>query len=548
MRGHCLATLILTASGVLSAGPAPASALESAATGRTLTVLTARTEINYDPAVLTQAAVSLHGLVLRRLTTWDVRPGEPTRVVPDLATDTGRSSDGGRTWTYTLKAGLKYEDGTPITSADIKYGVERSFAPEHTGGLGYHKALLTGGADYRGPYAGSRLASIETPDPRRIVFRLRMAYQEWPWIASMPAFVPVPQARDDDPATYGDRPVASGPYMYRAYQPGIRLELLRNPHWDRATDQVRTAEPDRIVMELGVSAQDQAQRMIADRGADRDAIAQSGIPPEYMAQVRGDPAVRGRVLNGGPDRLNYLAVNTRRGALKLLKVRQAIQYAVDKQAFRETLRGTLGAVRVATTLLPPGTAGRVDYNLYATDPSGDVPKARKLLADAGHPDLKLTLRTVDDEATLERAGTIQRGLARAGITVTLKPVTAAALAASLSKDTDYDLCLYSWLADFPSPAGNLQPLFASSETGGGHNMSQYANPAVDAAMDRALAEPDRRKAEAQWARLDERLMRDAAAVPLINTGLSVLNGSNIRNFVVSSTPQFPDMQRISLAA
>src|SRR5688572_9971264 len=174
MRGHCLATLILTASGVLSAGPAPASALESAATGRTLTVLTARTEINYDPAVLTQAAVSLHGLVLRRLTTWDVRPGEPTRVVPDLATDTGRSSDGGRTWTYTLKAGLKYEDGTPITSADIKYGVERCFAPEHTGGLGYHKALLTGGADYRGPYAGSRLASIETPDPRRIVFRLRM--------------------------------------------------------------------------------------------------------------------------------------------------------------------------------------------------------------------------------------------------------------------------------------------------------------------------------------------------------------------------------------
>ena len=111
----------------------------------------------------------------RRLTTWDIEPGKEPRVVPDLATDTGKATDGGRTWTYTLKPGLKLSDGSPITSADIKYGLERSFAPELSGGLGYHKTLLVGGDNYTGPYKGKELDSIETPDDRTIVFKLEHA-------------------------------------------------------------------------------------------------------------------------------------------------------------------------------------------------------------------------------------------------------------------------------------------------------------------------------------------------------------------------------------
>ena len=96
-------------------------------------------------------------------------------------------TDSGKTWTYTLKDGLKFADGSAITTKDIKYGIERSFAPELSGGLGYHKSLLVGGDTYKGPYAGKELASIETPDDHTIVFHLKSSFGDWPWIVSMPA-------------------------------------------------------------------------------------------------------------------------------------------------------------------------------------------------------------------------------------------------------------------------------------------------------------------------------------------------------------------------
>src|SRR5699024_12265102 len=88
----------------------------------------------------------------------------PTELIPDLATDVGTPSDDGATWTFTLQEGLQFEDGTPITAATVKYGLERSFASELTGGLTYHKVLLEGGQDHSGPFSGEPLDSIQTPD------------------------------------------------------------------------------------------------------------------------------------------------------------------------------------------------------------------------------------------------------------------------------------------------------------------------------------------------------------------------------------------------
>src|SRR4051812_3156658 len=98
--------------------------------GGTLTILSDSPTIDLDPAKSQGLAITSLGLVLRRLTTWQIEPGQEAKVVPDLATDTGKPSDGGKTWTYTLKDGLTYADGSEVTSQDIKYGVERSFAPE----------------------------------------------------------------------------------------------------------------------------------------------------------------------------------------------------------------------------------------------------------------------------------------------------------------------------------------------------------------------------------------------------------------------------------
>jgi len=240
-----LTGLVLAACGTSSSGGAPASSSTAAARGGSLFVLTTSSSVTLDPAKSQNLAITTLGLIYRRLTTWDIAPGRPPTVVPDLATDTGTASDGGRTWTYHLKDGLQYADGTPITAADVRYGVERSFAAELSGGLSYHKTLLAGGTAYKGPYTGQDLPAIETPDARTIVFHLATAYGDWPWIVSMPAFAPVPRAKDTSPTSYATHPAASGPYQVDSYHQGSALVLTRNPHWDARTDPVRTGGPTR---------------------------------------------------------------------------------------------------------------------------------------------------------------------------------------------------------------------------------------------------------------------------------------------------------------
>ncbi|MBB2946793.1 peptide/nickel transport system substrate-binding protein [Actinoplanes lutulentus] len=504
-----------------------AAAPAEASTGGTLRILSAADDVDFDPARSSSSAISLPSLVLRRLNTWDARPGKPTLVTPDLATDTGRSDDGGRTWTHTLKPGLKYADGSPITSADIKFGVERTFAAKHSGGLGYHRSLLAGGADYRGPYDGEKLDSIETPDDRTIVFRLRMAYRDWPWIASMAAFVPVPESKDEA--------VASGPYQIALKKRDKRAELIRNPHWDRASDPIRTAEPDRIVMELGQSAEEQARRLVADAGKDRYAIGTALLPTDTLKRIHQSSELHKRLITSAPDALEYLAMNTTRGPLAVRKVRQAMQYAIDKRPLMQAY-GEYTTVEYASALIGPGMPGRVDYQLYAKDPSGDVATARRLLAEAGHADLKLTLSYDDEIRWREEAETIARGLARAGIAVTLKPIVDPA--------EDFELRVSAWLADYPNPAASIHPLFTSR--GSDHNITGYADPEVDAAMDRAFAEADPVRAQAQWASLDRRIMRDAPVVPLLYSGISTMHGSRVENLTATANPHFLNYLRLSL--
>jgi len=516
------------------------------AKGGKLTILSASTDINFDPAKSQNLAITTLGLVLRRLTTWDVQPGKPAVVVPDLATDTGKIGADGESWTYTLKDGLTYADGSAITTADIKYGIERSFAPELSGGLGYHKSLLTGGDKYKGPYTGGELASIETPDAKTIVFHLTTAYGDWPWIVSMPAFSPVPKAKDD-PKKYNQNPVASGPYQVSSYQQGSLVKLTRNPKWDAKTDQVRTAGPDEIDFQLGQETTVAAQRLIADTGDDRNAFGAGFVPPAQLVQIQANPTAKERLVTSEPGALTYLALNTQRGPLKDVKVRQAIEYAVDKKAFQIASGGTTGG-DPASTLITPGIAGRVDYNLYPADPAGDVAKAKQLLTEAGQTRLKLVLLSENDQVNLAKAQAIQQGLQRAGITVTIKPVTTDAwIEVATGDKPDFDLTVSGWQPDFPSANGNIQPLFDSTQIGGGgYNLARYSQPEVDTLIAQATAEGDPAKAQALWAQADKRILQDAPVVPLLYAKNSFLHGSNVRNFSVAAFPGYPNYLKVSL--
>jgi peptide/nickel transport system substrate-binding protein len=521
----------------------------AAEAGGTFHVLSTSKEISLDPAKSQNLGTSTIHLVLRGLTSWKTSPDKAAELVPDLATDTGQVSDGGKTWTYKLKPGLKYADGSPIVAADIKYGVERSFAPELSGGLGYHKSLLVGGDKYTGPYKGAQLASIETPDDTTIVFKLNKPFGDWPWVVSMPAFSPVPKKADTDPAHYGEDPVASGPYQVKSYAPGSKLELERNPNWDKSTDEARTGLPDAIVIDMGLQADVVNQRLIADAGDDKFAAATGvSVPAALIPTVSGNPAVKARVATSPSGALQYLAMNTKRPALANPEVRKAIQYAVDKQAVQVAEGGPEYGGEIATTLITPGIEGYQKYDLYQAPPQGDPEKAKSMLAAAGVSNLKLVL-AADNATGLSVAQAIQQGLKRAGITVTIKPLDNEPLTDLITGNKpDFDLTVSSWLPDFPSAIGNIQPLFASSEAGnGGYNISRYSSPAVDSAIAAATAESDRTKAAGLWGAVDKQIMADAPVVPLIYARNAFLHGSKVQNFFLPPYPPYPNVLIVGLS-
>ncbi len=196
--------------------------------GGTLTVLYTQDFAHLDPQRNYVMFAMDFGtrLLYRTLTTYAAKPGQAgTEVVPDMATGTGTTSDNGKTWTFHLKPGLKFEDGSPITSADVKYGVERSFAPDLPEGPGYARTMLEGGDQYNGPYKDKGgLDSIGTPDDQTIVFHLKEPSMDWPKITTLPTFAPVPKAKDAG-VNYDKRPFSSGPTRWS------RTTGARSCHW-----------------------------------------------------------------------------------------------------------------------------------------------------------------------------------------------------------------------------------------------------------------------------------------------------------------------------
>jgi peptide/nickel transport system substrate-binding protein len=514
--------------------------------GGTLTILSDATAVHLDPATSQNLAITTLGLIARRLTTWDIEPGKAAKVVPDLATNTGVSSDGGKTWTYHLKSGIKFQTGKTITSQDIKWGVERSFAPTLTGGLSYHKSLLVGGSSYQGPFNGQSLSSISTPNASTIVFHLNASYGDWPWLVSMPAFTPVPVGAGKTTA-YDTAPVASGPYEVQSDQQGSQITFARNKYWSAKTDKVRTAGPSKIVIKEGQDDSTTAQTLIADAGTAKDSFDANYLGAAEFNQVRASSDAQSRLATSQAGPINYLAINTSKGSLQNLDVRKALEYAVNKQSFRLAAGGT-SAGTYATTLITPGIAGRQTYNLYKAKETGDVAKAKSLLKQAGVSNLNLTLLTPNDSSSLAEAQALQAGIQRAGIKVTLKPEDEDSFYTDATTGNDYDLSLFSWQPDFPSANANIQPLYASSQIGnGGYNVSHYSNSAVDQLITKATGTVNQKDAEKLWAEADKKIMADAPIVPLTYAKQSFLRGSNVQNFEIADFPAYPNYLKVTLA-
>jgi peptide/nickel transport system substrate-binding protein len=448
-------------------------------------------------------------------------------VVPDLATGLGKASPDAKTWTYTIRKGIKFQDGTVITSKDVKYAIERSnFAPEAlSNGPTYFKAYLEGGESYKGPYKDKSpegLKSIETPDDSTIVFHLNKPFADMDYLATFSQTAPIEQKADTG-ASYVQKMVSSGPYMFSNYSESSGSTLVRNPQWDPKTDPIRKALPDKIVLKLNV-----AQTTIDEHLLNDTITADSGgtgLASTDQPKVLGKPAQLAQTDDPFAGALAYLALNVNVKPFDNIDCRKAIQWAVDKAGVNNSTGGSVKG-DPASTLIPPSVAGYKKFNLYQTPgDKGDLAKAKGELAKCGMPKgftTNLTARS-DRPDEITQATQIQASLKKIGIVANIKQFPAdkyftdfAGVPAYVHKN-NIGMMMMAWGADWPTGYGFLDQIVDGTaiKPSGGTNLMELNDPKINADLVKGIGTVDAAARDAIWGQIDQEVMENASVVPLI---------------------------------
>jgi peptide/nickel transport system substrate-binding protein len=474
-------------------------------------------------------------LYVRTLVTYSSKPGHTGDLVPDLATSLGTTPDHGTTWTFTLRQGPAFSTGRPVTSRDIKYGIERSFASDVVvGGPTYVVDLLDDPKNpYPGPYQDEAkdklgLKSIETPDDRTITFHLTRAYPDFPYVLALPSSSPVP-VESDKGGDYGNAPVSTGPYMITSRDPQTGIVLDRNPKWAKATDPVRTALPDHVVVRTGLSGVERDQAVLAG-SADVD-IWGGGVQPATSARL-GDGSLADRVddVTTGAMRLLALPVNV--APMDNPACRAAVAQAIDRRGLQDALGGSGTAVR--TSQLWPRSVGGGTAD---PDPGADLTAAKKSLAACGKPQGFTTVLAVADvPASVELARALSRQLAKVGIDAQVKALGATTFYATDVGKPDnvakngYGIILATWTADFPTPGSFLAPLVdgRTIRTVGNTDYAKLNDAAIGGLVDKARAGGG----AAAWRAVAAAALKTNAYVPLAEGRIQLIAGQRLRNGVV----------------
>lgn len=504
--------------------------------GGTVTVLGSVDFSHLDPTMGNDGNVTnFYRLIYRQLTTYSNEPGKGTTVVPDLATDTGRPNADKTVWTYTLKDNIFFQDGTPITAQDIKFGVERSFDPALAIGPNYHRVYIEGGDKYQGIYQDPKgLASIEVPDQKTIIFHLNKPLAGFSDITTSGPFTPFPADKVKTVTQLDESPIASGPYQVESYTRGTQLVLSRNSEWSAESDPVRAAYPDKFNFVFGLDSSTIDQRMISGQGDDTNALASSTNPllAASLSRIQ-TPDLKKRTVRDIAACTTYMALNTTREPLNDLRVRQAISYAVDLNS-NLTATGGEQMAQITHDMLTPDVPGRVPFNLYESkDNGGNVAKAKELLAAAGYAegfDATIDVRSLP--VWKAQAEAMQQSLAKVGINLTLNVIDASTFYEVIATPAKQnDMAITGWCSAWLSGIPLLSSLFDGTRitATGNQNHSQLNDPAINKRFADIDQITDLDEQNAEFGKLNREIMEQAPVVPLDwLTGLQMV-GSNVGN-------------------
>ncbi|MEU8822387.1 ABC transporter substrate-binding protein [Streptomyces sp. NPDC048636] len=457
----------------------------------------------------------------RQLVTWSTAPGaKSTELVADLAKSTAKVTDGGRTYTYTLREGVTWEDGKPVTPYDIKYGIERAWASDVIiGGPDYLRQVLDPKGTYEGPYKDKGKAGLKaivaTEDT--IVFHLPKPDADFEQLLAMPAASPVPKDKDNG-EKYGDDPFSSGPYMFDTYTAGKSLRLKRNPHWKPKSDPIRTALPHTIRLDVDDNPGSRGKALFSGRYDLELAPAALTRESWVMALARGD--LKDQLDNPHTELTRFLALPWSVKPLDNVHCRRAIQFAVDREAVQSALGGPGAGGDLAATLLPPSIPGsRTD-----ADGKPDSAKAKRELEDCGRKNGFSTTIAVRRDRQPERdaAEAVHESLKKAGITTRIEEIPFGEFPTTTGspntvKKKGYGIIIAAWGADFPTGQGFLRSLADGRliQPTGNFNLALVNSGSINERLDDAIADQNTERAAESYAQIDKDLVKDAAYVPLV---------------------------------
>jgi peptide/nickel transport system substrate-binding protein len=467
-------------------------------------------------------------LIYRMLTTYiePQKEGGQLKLVGDLATNTGETTDGGKTWTYHLRDGIKYEDGTPITSKDVAFGVDISMGPLGANGPQYLKQALDPDAKWNGPDSGDLPPGVTTPDDKTIKFEFKEPHPELPYLVAYPTATPVPKAKYDKDKYEVDF-VSSGPYKKESYDRSTKMVLVKNTNWDPKTDAVRHQYPDKIQFDFTPDRNAQTERMIADQGPDQTGVMLANVATTSISKVQNDAALSQRVLSGQGSFDNYIYINTAK--VTDVDVRRALNYAFDRSALIKAVGGSAVATP-SSTLLATTLPGYKKFDAYPTSsPSGDPDKAKQLLTGKTVPKLQYCFANTSTQQTY--AAVVQAALARAGIQIALNPIERSNYYTTVGrKGTTCDLMWGGWSADYPDPDSTLNVLWNGEKivAEGNQNLSYFNEPSINKKLDDLAKTADRSAAASKYGDLDEEIMKNyAPVIPTFYTRVYSLYGSKV---------------------
>ncbi|MGI8909020.1 MAG: ABC transporter substrate-binding protein [Rubrobacteraceae bacterium] len=461
---------------------------------------------------------------------------ESTDLIPALATEIPKPEDGGRSYTFTLREGVKFHDGAPFNAEAVKFNVDRwrdSKNKYHKGGGGQSEDF----AYYTGQFGGfdddSIITSVEVVDEYTVRFGLKEP--QGPFlknVAMSPFGIASPKAIEKDVEGFWQNPVGSGPFKFVSWNRGSTVELEAfKDWWGSDVPESQGGGGPKVTKVTIRSIPDNTSRVAALTGGELSAA--DGLTPDDVEPVEQAGL---KIEYRPPLNIGYLAMNNEKPPFDNPDVRRAIYQAIDMDAIVEAFYGNTG--QIATTYMPPTVPFfNESIERFPFDPEA----AQQLLADAGEENLQTELwympiprPYMPDGKGIAQA--MQQDLKKVGVNAKLVTREWGAYLQETSSGA-HPMCLLGWTGDNGDPDNFLNTLLnsASATPENALNIAYYKNPEADKLLKKGQSTIDEAERERAYMKVQEILVEDTPWVPIVYARPPLGFQKNVKGYQASPT-------------